>query len=67
MNHGAFIKLVFHDGLSEHGAYNSFNSTPHWIALAGFMRRFTYNSVHEIFVWKRTHWECIKGPRLGVR
>ena len=66
MIHGAFFRLVFHDGIVEQGAYNSFDSTQHWIALAGFQRRFYMGNIAEIYRWDRTHWVCEKGPRLNT-
>lgn len=61
MQHGQLLRLTFHDGLTEVGAYNSFSSSQHWLALAGFARRFYYDDIVDIFAKQLMKWTRVKG------
>lgn len=61
MQHGTLLRVLFHDGLHEVGAYNAFASDQHWLALAGFMRRFYRDHITDIFAYEHRHWVRKKG------
>ena len=63
MFHGSFVRLIFEDGFVEIGAYNEYGSNEHWLALAGFQRKFYRNSITDIFALQNRKWVRIKGQK----
>jgi hypothetical protein len=63
MQHGTLLRLVFHDDLTEIGAYNEYDSSEHWLALTGFQKKFYRKSITDIFALQNRKWIRQKGQK----